>query len=373
MNKTRKIFFVMAGGGHETDRHYYETIKTKRSVDEFGKFLNSEEVEKLTQYSHGRPFAVWGAVPGPSNVRNWETMEEGDYVMVYRKGKIILAAEVAMKVRNVDLAKHFWQEDEDGKTWEFIYFMINDVAFNVDIAKLNKYLGYEEIYHPQGFMAIKQEKVDKLLSAYGDLISLLQKLDSGQDLVETEFAKKQIISEVLDEKILKAPTEHTEMQWRLIRLGNKSNFDVWVPAADQPKEFNGNKFKDFVIKEFHETLDVPTYVKNIDTVWKLGHSIKSAFEIEHSTSIYSGILRLSDLRALAPNSNYPLFIVANRERKTKVFEQLRRPTFSNDYLALDRAVKFLSYDSVRELDEDEKNKQLGFNIDWLIGKAEAVS
>lgn len=362
----------MAGGGHETDRHYFETIKNRRSVDEFGKYLKQDEVDKLNRLSHGRPYAVWGAVPGPSNIRNWEIMEEGDYVMVYRKGRIILAAEIAMKARNADLGKYFWQEDENGKTWEYLYFMINDVTFNIDISKLNKYLGYEDIYHPQGFMAIKQEKTDKLLSAYGDLISLLQKLENGQELEKVEFEKKKIINEVIEEQIDKAPTEHTEMQWRLIRLGNRSNFDVWVPSADQSKEFDGNKFRDYVIKEFQETIDVPTYIKNIDTVWKLGHSIKSAFEIEHSTSIYSGILRLSDLRSLTPNSTYPLFIVADRERKNKVFEQLRRPTFSNDYLSLDRAVKFISYDSVRKLDENLKKEQLGYNVDWLSQESESA-
>lgn len=372
MNKTRKIFFVMAGGGHETDRHFYDTIKNRRSVEEFAKFLTTQEVEKLKQYAHGRPYAVWGAVPGPSNIRNWETMEEGDYVMVYREGKIILAAEIAMKVRNTNLAEHFWQKDKEGKTWEFMYFMINDVPFSVSMVQLNKYLGYKEIYHPQGFMAIEQEKADQLLSEYGDLLSLLQKLDSGKELEKIEFEKKLIVNEILDEKIEKAPTEHTEMQWRLIRLGNRSSFDVWIPVGDQSREFDGNKFRDLIIREFQETIDVPTYIKNIDAVWKLGHSIKSAFEIEHSTSIYSGILRLSDLRTLTPNSTYPLFIVADRDRKSKVFEQLRRPTFSSDYLSLDKAVKFLSYDSVRELDESMKGEQMRLNIDWLTTRAESA-
>lgn len=372
MVKTRKIFFVMAGGGYDTDHHYYDTIKNRRPIDDFDRFLKSEEVQQLSKYSRGRPYAIWGAVPGPSNIRNWETMAEGDYVMVYRQGKIILAAEIAMKVKNAELARYFWQEDRNGKTWEYIYFMINDVSFNVDMAKLNKYLGYEEKYHPQGFMAMRQDKVDKLLSTYGDLVSLLQKLNSGQELEEVEFEKKKIISEVIEEHLDRAPTEHTEIQWRLIRLGNKSNFDVWVPTADQSKEFDGNQFRDFVIREFQEAIDVPSYIKNIDTVWKLGYSIKSAFEIEHSTSIYSGILRLSDLRSLTPNSIYPLFIVASRERKNKVFEQLRRPTFSNDYLSLDRVVKFLSYDVIRNLDENIKKEQLGFNIDWLMKEAESV-
>ena len=368
----RKIFFVMAGGGHETDRHYYDTIQKRRFVSEFSKFLDQKDADKLNAYANGRPYAVWGAVPGSSNIRNWETMDEGDYVMVYRKGKIILAAEIAVKLRNPELARYFWKEDEDGKTWEYIYFMINDVSFDLDISKLNKYLGYENNYHPQGFMAIQQDKTDKLLSVYGDLISLLQKLNGGQELEEIEFEKKKIASEIVSEQIEKAPTEHTEMQWRLINMGIRSNFDVWVPLADQAREFDGNKFRDFVIREFQEAIDVPTYIKNIDTVWKLGHSIKSAFEIEHSTSIFSGILRLSDLRALTPNSTYPLFIIADRDRKNKVFEQLRRPTFSNDYLALDRIVKFISYDSIRKLDEDLNKEQVGFNLDWLDKEAQSV-
>lgn len=370
MTKSRKIFFVMAGGGHETDRHYRDTIENRRSVDEFGKYLKKEEVDKLNFYAHGRPYAIWGAVPGSSNSRNWEMMEEGDYVMVYRKGKIILAAEVAMKSRNPDLARYFWQKDSDGKTWEYVYFMINDVAFDLRMAKLNKYLGYDKNYHPQGFMAIKQEKVDKLLSVYGDLFSLLHRLSDGQELEKIEVEKRMVINELVDDQIEKSPTEHTEMQWRLIRLGLRSHFDVWVPENDKGKEWKGEKFRPMVMKEFHETLDVPLYIKNIDAVWKLGQSVKAAFEVENSTAVYSGILRLSDLRALTPNSSYSMFIVAPRERKNKVFNELRRPTFSNAYLGLDKVVRYISYDSVRDLDDNIKEDPALFNIDWLIQKTE---
>jgi hypothetical protein len=81
-----------------------------------------------------------------------------------------------------------------------------------------------------------------------------------------------------------------------------------------------------VLHEFHETLDVPRSIENIDVVWKLDpYSIKSAFAIEHSTSTYSGILRLSDLRAEAPNSNYPLFVVASEDRKRKCLKNCGAP------------------------------------------------
>jgi hypothetical protein len=101
------------------------------------------------------------------------------------------------------------------------------------------------------------------------------------------------------------------------------------------------------------------------------YSIKSAFEIEHSTSIYSGILRLSDLRAEAPNSNYPLFIVASGDRKRKVFDELRRPTFSGPCLRLNEVIRFLGYEKIREIDEACKYSN-EFDSKVLIGAGEPV-
>jgi hypothetical protein len=148
------------------------------------------------------------------------------------------------------------------------------------------------------------------------------------------------------------------MQWRLIRLGHLAKCAVWVPRNDQPKQYLRNRFRDDVLREFHETLDVPRSIENIDVVWKFGpYSIKSAFEIEHSTSIYSGILRLSDLRAEAPNSNYPLFIVASEDRRTRVFDELRRPTFSGPCLRLNEVIRFSGYEKVREIDESSKQSR----------------
>jgi hypothetical protein len=128
-----------------------------------------------------------------------------------------------------------------------------------------------------------------------------------------------------------------------------------------------------VLHEFHETLDVPRSIENIDVVWKLGpYSIKSAFAIEHSTSTYSGILRLSDLRAEAPNSNYPLFVVASEDRRKKVFEELRRPTFAGPGLRLNEVIRFLRYQRLREIDESSKNSK-EFDTKVLVAASEGVS
>lgn len=370
MNKIRKIFFVVASGGHETERHYYDTIERKRTIEEAERFLNPTEIETLKNVYHGGPFAVWGAVPGSGNLRTWEVMEPGDYVLIYRGGRVIFAAEVALKTRNPQMAEYLWGKDTQGKTWEYMYFLVNPQQVNVSMSKLNPYLGYSENYFPRGFMAIEQEKVNGLLTRYGDVLSALQKIGVGKELEVVTKREEDLVE--LEEKIEKAPTEHDEMQWRLIRLGKKAKVDVWVPQNDQGKSFEGHQFREEVLKDFQETLDVPIYIKNIDVVWKYGFSIKSAFEIEHSTSVYSGILRLSDLRALTPNSTYPLFIVASRERRSKVFSEMKRPTFNNPYLNLPEVVSFLSYDKVRELDEGFKNQDANISLDFLRNQSEKV-
>ena len=371
MNKLRKIFFVVASGGHETERHYIDTIERKRTIEEADKFLKPQETEILKSQYHSGPFAIWGAVPGSGNMRTWEAMEAGDYVLIYKSGKIIFAAEVALKTRNPQMAEYLWGKDENGSTWEYMYFLVNPQEASVSMAKLNPYLGYSENYFPRGFMAIDQSKANDLLSRYGDVLSALQKIGQGKDLEKiNEKAKEEPMQ--LEEKIERATTEHDEMQWRLIRLGKKAKVDVWVPQNDQGKSYEGHNFREDVLGDFQETLDVPLYVKNIDVVWKFGYSIKSAFEIEHSTSVYSGILRLSDLRALTPNSTYPLFIVADRDRRSKVFSELSRPTFDNPYLNLKETIRFLSYDKIREIDESHKDQNANMSLDFLSSQSEEV-
>jgi hypothetical protein len=351
----RKVFLVVAGGNADAERHFEDTIQRTRTLEEVRGFLPPKEIEQLERIYHGSNFIVWGAVPGPMNESRWEKMSAGDVVLIYNNGRIRFAGEIAAKVRNRELARYFWKENEAGNTWELMYFIVNEERTDVPIEKLNPLFGYQSNYRPQGFSMINEAAVSNFARNYGDILGVLKTLERGEELIHVPVRKEAFSAEI-DQQIERVSTEHDEMQWRLIRLGHLAKCDVWVPRNDQSKQFEGHEFRDFVLREFHHTLDVPRSVENIDVVWKFGpYSIKSAFEIEHSTSIYSGILRLSDLRAEAPNSNYPLFIVASENRKKKVFDELKRPTFSGPCLRLHEVIKFLGYDKLRELDELSRN------------------
>lgn len=104
-------------------------------------------------------------------------------------------------------------------------------------------------------------------------------------------------------------------------------------------------------------------IEQIDVLWLKGRAIKRAFEVEHTTSVYSGILRMADLLALQPNMDIRLHIVAPIERREKVFQELLRPVFSLlDRGPLSEICTYLSYDSVRELAELEHLSHLSDSV-----------
>ena len=93
-----------------------------------------------------------------------------------------------------------------------------------------------------------------------------------------------------------------------------------------------------------------------------------AFEIEHTTAIYSGLLRMADLLALQPNMDIRLHIVAPLDKREKVLREIRRPVFS----LLDRGplydqCSFLSYESIDLLSETQ---YLAHMSDTIIGEYE---
>ena len=60
---------------------------------------------------------------------------------------------------------------------------------------------------------------------------------------------------------------------------------------------------------------------------RIAGTSQPAFEVEHSTSIYSGIVRLLDLALGSDTPDHDLFLVAPDDRENEVRAQLRRPAF----------------------------------------------
>jgi hypothetical protein len=105
-------------------------------------------------------------------------------------------------------------------------------------------------------------------------------------------------------------------------------------------------------------------IEQIDVLWLKGRAIVRAFEVEHTTAVYSGILRMADLLALQPNMDIKLHIVAPEARKPKVMSEIQRPVFSLlEKGPLSEYCTFLPYGSLQEL---AQLKQLQYLSDEVL-------
>lgn len=145
---------------------------------------------------------------------------------------------------------------------------------------------------------------------------------------------------------------HAEIQWLLAKLGNDIGLDVWVARNDRNREIAGKRFTDLprLKSELPLQFDEATNktIELIDVLWLQKHSILAAFEIESTTSIYSGLLRMSDLISMQPNLNIPLFIVAPDERREKVVSEINRPTFSKLAPPMYEMCKFIAFSTLKQ-------------------------
>jgi hypothetical protein len=159
-------------------------------------------------------------------------------------------------------------------------------------------------------------------------------------------------SEPPEQEPVKEPAAHTEIQWLLLKLGSDMGFNVWVARNDRGRSCNGNRFSDLPALRSNLPLQFDDAtnrtIELIDVLWLQKNSIVAAFEIESTTSIYSGLLRMGDLVAMQPNLNIPLFLVAPEDRREKVFAEVNRPTFSRLDPRLAEICRFISFEELRQ-------------------------
>jgi len=165
----------------------------------------------------------------------------------------------------------------------------------------------------------------------------------------------------------KAIRESFHIQALLARIGEQMGFSIWLPKRDRSgvlKEWapSDAMLLDLLPLNYDETT-IRT-IEQIDVIWLKRRAIVRAFEVEHTTAVYSGILRMADLLALQPNMDINLHIVAPSARREKVFQEIQRPVFSLlDRAPLSECCTFISYDNVEQL---AREKHLGYLSDAVL-------
>lgn len=160
--------------------------------------------------------------------------------------------------------------------------------------------------------------------------------------------------------------ESIKIQALLASIGAQMGMRIWIPRSDRSSVLaEWQNDHDPLLNQLPLNYDETTLrtIEQIDVLWIRRRAIVRAFEVEHTTNINSGILRMADLLALQPNLDIKLHIVAPSERREKVFQEIRRPVFSLlERGPLSESCTYLSYDSVRELANQRHLAHLSDNV-----------
>jgi len=158
-----------------------------------------------------------------------------------------------------------------------------------------------------------------------------------KEQLKIEKLLKKRHKEVLSEK--KEEDFHTEMQYHLLKIGHSLGYDVVSASNDRSRCHEGNNFSFICLSEFPDIKvdkDTKNTIALIDVIWfqKGTDKIVSAFEVEKSTSIYSGILRLTDLYYSFPEDPSTLFLIIPDNREKELQMQLARPAIRKNHIEI---------------------------------------
>ena len=206
---------------------------------------------------------------------------------------------------------------------------------------------------------VNNQHRSQLSSDLGAIAGLLfeigmQKLVLGGDEYLSEPERNKL-EKLIEKRHTEVRTEkeeenlHTEMQYHLLKIGKALGYDVIPASNDKSKCYNSNNFSFPSLQQFPQIdLDKETLntVKLIDVLWfeKGTNNVIAAFEVEKSTSIYSGILRLTDLSYTIADGDEVFYLIVPDKRERDVTLQLSRPAIKN----IRASIKYILFSELRQ-------------------------
>jgi hypothetical protein len=181
LTHTAAVIVIIPVGNPRARRHFSETVDRLWTVDKIlglGVSLPGEVVEALR--GAGR-FAVWGGTPRTQGVgRFFERLERagGGVAAFYRDGRVVCWGRVFAWVRSRELAERLWGRDEEGQTWEYVYF-IGDLRCcrpGIPWDAVRRELGYHGGFVPRGHTFVDPRRLEGIVKKYGDALRFFESL-----------------------------------------------------------------------------------------------------------------------------------------------------------------------------------------------------
>lgn len=165
--------------------------------------------------------------------------------------------------------------------------------------------------------------------------------EKSREPAETKQEPKKTIPVTAPEAVTNIET-HEAAEAVLLKLGNLLGFDTYTP--DSSKIFNGQKLGDIATLEelpFFTSEKIMESVQNIDVVWMKEEWPEYFFEVEHTTGVTSGLLRIYQAEKVSAN----FFIVGPAD----VLKKYQREAEKAPFHRIKSKYRFRSYDELREM------------------------
>jgi type II restriction enzyme len=177
--------------------------------------------------------------------------------------------------------------------------------------------------------------------------------NNWEDTLKYDNEKIQKVYRKRHDEVIKGlndENEHLKIQVLLTEIGKELGYDVFVARNDRTKSLDGKSLEYLTVSELppiNAPQEVVKTISLIDVIWinRITNKIECAFEVEKSTSIYSGILRLVDLATSLKDKEYNFFLVAPDSREREIIAQLQRPSFSN---LVNIKLRYLLFSAIKE-------------------------
>lgn len=206
------------------------------------------------------------------------------------------------------------------------------------------YYKYEELFESVPPAPDGQYKVQVFLESD---VRELYIANAGRFNVESHFGWSELEDVVESADLPEGSLSHSQVQTLLGAIGVVKGFQVWIPQPDRALLDWANVPRFEVVSSLPPGYEsVRSIAEYVDVIWvSRGSGVLSAlFEVEHSTTIYSGLLRFNDIHLVAPALQSRFSIVAEDVRRGRFARQLHRPTFQAS--GLHEICGFLEYPQV---------------------------
>jgi hypothetical protein len=140
---------------------------------------------------------------------------------------------------------------------------------------------------------------------------------------------------------------HAQVQTLLGAIGFVKGHDIWYRQADRAA-LDWSMTEKFPL---HNSLperfkSIEPILSEVDVVWmrRGAGDLAALYEVEHTTTIYSGLLRFNDVHLVSPQLHPRFSIVSNDVRRALYVRQVNRPTFTKS--GLSEICTFMQYENV---------------------------